>query len=116
MNLWRDIEDIRHSRWETELPPDDAYMRLWLLESDLKSLRIALTDYFNAKNEVNTTFAAMADSRVTETGATLFPKEAWARMFHHAKVFVVCMRRFGRLLEAAKAHKGDYTPDIGETI
>jgi hypothetical protein len=59
--------------------------------------------------------SAKADN---EDGAIdfLWPQAAWDRMFHHAKVFVVCMRRFARLLEATKGQKHEYPKDVGEAI
>jgi len=91
-------------RWEDGLRIGNASMRLRLLESDWKSLRISFADYLAAQREVNAAHFSP------------WPHQAWARMFHHAKVFVVCMRRFARLLEAAKSKKHEYPPEVGDAI
>lgn len=83
-----------------------------LLESDLQSLRIALADHLAAKKRVH---------RLTRTSSAWFERRderqrAWDRMFHHAKVFVVSMRRFARLLEATKSRKHEYPHHLGEAI
>jgi hypothetical protein len=86
-----------------ELVTGDAAMRLRLLELDLKSLRISLNDYIGAKADVERLVNDPAWPDVTDER-----QQAWDRMFHHAKVFVVSMRRFARLLEAAKSRKHEY--------
>ena len=95
---------LAEGRWEDGLRIGNASMRLRLLESDLESLRISFADYLAAQREVD---------------AVRFPprsRQAWARMFHHAKVFVVCMRRFARLLEAARSKTHEYPRDVGDVI
>jgi len=105
--------------WTGELLPrvehPSAYIRLSLLESDLHSLRISYEDYLAAKNAVDVAISAIINNK-EETDTKLQRKVAWSRMFHHAKVFIVCMRRFARLLEAAKTHKHEYPQDVGEVI
>jgi len=110
---------VVEGQWMRELlpriSPNDAIIRLWLLESDLESLRIALEDYLAAKHKINASMAAMASSH-GRIAPVLSTKAAHSRMFHNAKVFVVCMRRFARLLEAAKSRKHEYPQEVGETI
>jgi hypothetical protein len=69
-----------------------------LLEDNLKSLRITLEDYLAVKYEHDATFP---DKRAI----SLSRQAAQSRMFHYAKVFIVFMRRFAKLLEATTAHK-----------
>jgi len=116
MNLGRDLTNISLGQWEDTLLPDDASMRLRLLESDLKSLRIAFADYLAAKHQVDTTiYAGMADSQANGVNRP-FPQDAQSRMFHNAKVFVVCMRRFARILEDTKSRKHEYPKDTAQAI
>jgi hypothetical protein len=119
MNLYRDFMNVVQREWTGELlarmQVPDAIIRLHLLESDLESLRIALTDYLAAKNEVNAAVASLTNDK-EEMDNYPSRKVAMSRMFHHAKVFVVCMRRFARLLEAAKSRKHEYPLDVGEKI
>lgn len=95
---------LAEGRWEDGLPMGNASMRLRLLELDLESLRISFADYLAAQREVN---AARFSPR---------PHQAQARMFHHAKVFVVCTRRFARLLEAARSKRHEYPREVGDVI
>jgi len=93
----------------------NAITRLSLLESDLKGLQIALEDYLVAKSKVHSYVAAMADASTNDAAAAI-REASWSRMFHHAKVFVVGMRRFARLLEASKTHNRDYPRDVASAI
>lgn len=104
VNLRRDWMTLAERRWKDGLPNGNASMRLRLLEWDLESLRISLADYFTAQREVDA-------ARFSP-----WPHQAWARMFHHAKVFVVCMRRFARLLESAKSKRHEYPREVGDAI
>jgi hypothetical protein len=119
MNLYLDFMNVVQGQWMGELlprmPRHDAIIRLWLLESDLESLRIALEDYLASQHKVNASMAAMAASH-GKIAPVLSPGAANSRMFHNAKVFIVCMRRFARLLEAAKSRKHEYPQDVGEAI
>lgn len=86
-------------------------MRPRLLEMNLTSLRISLHDYVVAKADVerlrdNSAWPNDGEGR----------QEAWDRMFHHAKVFVVAMRRFARLLDAANANKHEYPEAVAIQI
>lgn len=76
-------------------------IRLLLLRSDLVSARIALADFEAAKRE------ALADG---STG------ESFQRIFHHAKVFIIAIRRFARMLEVLKAKGRDYHPTVATTV
>lgn len=92
-----------------------AIIRLRLLESDLESLRIAFEDYTAAKYEVDLTIAKIARGE-TDVDTYNQQERAQSRIFHHAKVFIVVMRRFARLLEAAKLHKHEYPHEIAEIL
>lgn len=115
MNLGRELTKLSLGQWETILHPDDASMRLRLLESDLKSLQISFADYFAAKYQVDSLYVGMAGCQ-ENGGNRTFRQDTWARMFHNAKVFVVCMRRFARILEAAKSRKHEYPKDIAQAL
>src|SRR5205823_6057801 len=78
--------------------PAKAVIRLDLVESDLKSLRIALQDYRAAKAR------AWDDPAQRD------------RLFHHAKVFIVCMWRFARMLEAIQSAKQGYPKEVQDAI
>ena len=90
-------------------------MRIRLMESDLKSLRISFADYLAAKYQIDSLNLDMADGQENGDNHT-FRQDTWARMFHNAKVFVVCMRRFARILEAAKSRKHEYPNDIAQAL
>lgn len=115
----QDLNDIEKRDWKriilSRTSNMDALIRLSLLESDLESLRIAFEDYLAAKTEVNRIVTVIAKTGMNEAMETS-KKTAWSRLFHHAKVFVVCMRRFARLLEATRAHNCDYPKDVASAI
>ena len=119
MSPYRDYIDVVQRQWEYKLLSvsvrPDAIMRLLLLKSDLISLRIALDDYLTAKSKVNTIIANQTREDTTAAIETA-RNEAWSRMFHHAKVFTVCMRRIARLLETARRYRDEYPNDVGEEI
>ena len=119
MSPYRDYIDVVQRQWEYKLLSvsvrPDAIMRLLLLKSDLISLRIALDDYLTAKSKVNTIIANQTREDTTAAIETA-RNEAWSRMFHHAKVFTVCMRRIARLLETARRYRDEYPNDDGEEI
>lgn len=104
VNFRRDWMTLAERRWKDGLPNGNASMRLRLLEWDLESLRISLADYFAAQHAVD------------RARFSPWPYQAGARMFHHAKVFVVCMRRFARLLESAKSKRHEYPREVGDAI
>ena len=119
MSEYRDFINVVQGQWTGELlsrtERTEAVMRLGILESDLQSLRIALEDYLAARYYAYYPLIAMA-ARVDQGGTFISKEVASSRMFHHAQVFVVCMRRFARLLEATRAHKNEYPREVGEAI
>jgi hypothetical protein len=102
--------------WMTGQKGYEPMIRLWLLGSDLESLTIALSDFETARAELATRVATLTGRDLS--GGPPYPggDSAWPRLFHHAKVFVVCMRRFARLLEAARSRRTEYPPEIAEAI
>src|SRR5688572_24825668 len=96
--------------------PYDSLMRLFLLESDLESLRFALEDFSLAKKAATVSVQALDREDANDHVPSSEPTTAWSRMFHHAKTFVVSMRRFARLLEAIYDKRSEYPPPIAEAI
>jgi hypothetical protein len=76
-----------------------AVVRMSLLESDVKSLEIALEDFIGAQRRPHD-----------------LPWLRWEHSFHHAKVFVVCMRRCARMLEALQAARTEYPGETQRAI
>jgi len=93
----------------------DALIRLTLLVDDASSARFAFDDYVQAKTAAHRLLAQYGNS---ETAQELNARgqETRARLFHHAKTFVVTARRFGRLLEAVHAKRQDYPPAVVPAI
>lgn len=117
--LFHDFIAVVNNEWRRELvfqnAPPKAVICLSLLESDLESLWIALEDYLKEKEEVDVALAPSMGNE-GEVSFPLFPKRARSRMFHNAKVFIVCMRRFARLLKLMKSRKSEFPQYVGDAI
>src|SRR5438128_2283045 len=85
-----------------------GHVRFSLLQADLDSLRLALEEFSQAQANVNRAAGSGIPRRDWERD--------WQRMFHNAKVFIVAMRRFARLLEATTSRRNEYPPHIARAI
>jgi hypothetical protein len=83
-----------------------ALMRLLLLGADLKTIQFSLDDFERARH-------SLAVPRPDLTGVDPI---AMSRVFHHAKTFVCAMRRFARLLEAARHRRSEYPCMVAEAL
>ena len=119
MSFSQDFRIVVQEEWPNALYAQTLIpapmIRLLMLESDLESLQLAFEDYDTARQQVNNAMASLVNSQ-NGLFSPPVPNKVRARMFHSAKVFIVCMRRFARLLEAAKSRKNEYPPDVGEII
>jgi hypothetical protein len=102
--------------WSSRPANPQPAIRLGLLEDDVGSLRFALRDFIQARNAFDAWALDpdMADGPPPLQGHD--ERQAYALMFHHARIFVVVMRRFARLLEAAHTRSPEYPAPIAEAI
>jgi hypothetical protein len=107
------LDDTDHiNLWQAFGENADALARFKLLEQDLASVRFAFADFDQARAEVHR-FGLDREHWVRDSDAR---GEAMDRMFHHAKVFVCGVRRFGRMLEEMYSRRADYPPQVAAAI
>ena len=102
--------------WQSDRKDYVAITRLMILGDDLDGLRFALRDFRDAQTTLNGAFWAKDAEESWREGRRERHAELHRRMFHHARTFVVVMRRFSRLLEAATGRLREYPSEIGKAI
>ena len=77
-------------------PADKRIIHLLLLDEDIRSVHIALSDYLSAREH-------LAEGRTEE-------------VIHYGKSFVCAMRRVGHLLESLSVRKSIFPNPVADTI
>jgi hypothetical protein len=86
-----------------------------MLEGDLVNLQLAFSEFIVAQRQVLADLEK-PDVWPPQVEDLMDPRSPRVRMFHHASTFIVVMRRFARLLEAANSHRSDYPPELAEAL
>jgi hypothetical protein len=102
--------------WDAEVHRIEPFARLYLLEADLRSVRYALLDFNEAQRSSLASIRSLAVDAPATDEATDSAQRSGERTFHYATTFVVAVRRFARLLEAAKGAAREYPAPIAEAI